>query len=57
MNTRVLEMVGNLSHYWYVAYPVSIIVLVLFYGIYISAPCFAWRALTDDEASVPVAAD
>jgi hypothetical protein len=57
MNARALEMVGTMSHYWYVAYPVSIIVLVVFYGVYIGAPCFAWRALTDDEASVPVAAD
>jgi hypothetical protein len=57
VNARTLEMVGTLSHYWYVAYPVSIIVLVLFYGIYIGAPSFAYRALSDDEASVPVTAD
>lgn len=57
LNARSIEMMGVIYHYWYLTYPAFIVVMVVFYGIYISAPCFAYRALTDDDASTPVAFD
>lgn len=57
MNVRTLEMMQAIYHYWYLTFPVFIVVVVLFYGAYIGASCFAWRALTEDGASGPVAAD
>jgi hypothetical protein len=57
MNARALEMMSAMYHYWYISYPLAIIFVVLFYGMGVGAQAFAYRALTDDEASAPVAAD
>jgi hypothetical protein len=57
LNARSVEMIQATYHYWYLTFPVSIVVMVVFYGAYVGAPCFAYRALTDGEASAPVAAD
>ena len=57
MNARAMELVGTMTHGWYLNYPVIIIVMVIFYGANIGAQCFAWRTLTEAETSNPVAAD
>jgi hypothetical protein len=57
INARSVEMVQAMYHYWYLTFPIAIVVMVLFYGAYIGAPCFAYRALTEGEASGPVTAD
>ena len=57
MNARTLEMMNVVSHYWYITYPLGIAVMVIFYGLCTGAQCFAYRALTDGETSVPVAGD
>ena len=57
INARMLEMIGAMNHYWYLSYPIFVVVMVVFYGVAVGAQCFGWRALTDGEASGPVAAD
>ena len=57
MNARMLEMIQGMYHYWYLTFPLFIVVIVLFYGAYVSAPCFAYQALIEGKASDPVAAD
>lgn len=57
MNARVLEMMNAATQYWYIIYPVTIAVMVVLYGLWTGAQSFAYSALTEDEASVPVAAD
>ena len=54
---RTVELISAMSHYWYLTYPVVIVVMVIFYGVNTGAQCFAWRALTESETSDPVAAD
>ncbi len=57
INARTVELVSAMSHYWYLTYPVVIVVMVIFYGVNTGAQCFAWRALTESETSDPVAID
>jgi hypothetical protein len=57
INARSVEMVGAIYRNWYLTFPIFVLVSVVFYGAGIGAQCFAWRALTEGEASVPVAAD
>lgn len=57
MNARTLEMMNGMNHYWYITYPLMIAVMVIFYGLCTGAQCFAYRALIEDDASAPVAAD
>jgi len=55
MHARMLEMMNAMYHYWYITYPLMIAVIVVFYGLCTGAQCFAYRALTEGEASAPVA--
>jgi hypothetical protein len=57
MNARMLEMMNMMYHYWYICYPITIAVIVVFYGISVGAQCFAYRTLTDGDALAPVAGD
>lgn len=57
LNARMLELMNGMNHYWYIAYPLTIAVVVVFYGLCTGAQCFAYRALTRGDTSVPVAAD
>jgi len=57
VNARSQELMNGMYHHWYITYPLMIAVMVVFYGLCTGAQCFAYRALTDDEASAPVAAD
>lgn len=57
MNARTLEMMNAASHYWYIIYPLAIAAMVIFYGLCTGAQCFAYRALTQEEALAPIASD
>jgi hypothetical protein len=57
LNTRMLEMMNANYHYWYITYPLGIAIMVVFFGLAMGGPCFAYRALTEGTASAPVAAD
>lgn len=57
INARVLEMMNAVSHYWFITYPLFIAIMVVFYGSIVGAQCFAYRALTEDEASAAIAFD
>ncbi|HVW72028.1 MAG TPA: hypothetical protein VHC39_00195 [Rhizomicrobium sp.] len=43
--------------YWYLIYPAWALLSVLVYGVSCAAQSFAYRTLTEGDASVPVAAD
>jgi hypothetical protein len=47
----------RMQHYWYLTYPLAGILGAIFYGLSCAAQAFAYRALTDGEASAPVAGD
>lgn len=51
MNVRSQAMTNAMYHNWYITYPVFLIVFILMYGIWVSAQCFAYRALTSDEVA------
>jgi hypothetical protein len=57
MNARMLEMINAVYHYWYISYPLTVAVMVVFYGLCTGAQCFAYRARVEGETSAPVAAD
>jgi hypothetical protein len=57
INARTMEMMNAMVHYWYVTYPLFIVIMVVFYGSAVGAQCFAYRALAEGEASAPIAAD
>ncbi len=54
INVRSQAMTNAMYHNWYIVYPAFLIVIVLAYGIWVGAQCFAWRAVT---GSAPVAGD
>jgi hypothetical protein len=56
-NARMMEMMNGMYDYWYIVYPLMIAVMVVLYGLCTGAQCFAYRALTEGEASAPVTAD
>jgi hypothetical protein len=43
--------------YWYIALPLLALLVILYIGAVCGAQAFAYRALTEDKASAPVAAD
>jgi hypothetical protein len=51
------EMLGTMLHYWYITYPLGLLWTAVYLGAIFGAQTFAYRALTEDEASAPVAAD
>jgi len=57
VNARMVEVMNTFHHYWYITYPLGIVFVVVFYGLAAGAQCFAYRALTEDKISVPIAAD
>ena len=57
VNARSAEMMNAIYSHWYIAYPLALIFVVVFYGLAVGAQCFAYRALTEGGASAPVAAD
>ncbi len=57
VNAQTLNMMNTMNHYWYITYPVGIAFMVVFYGLAVAAQCFAYRALTEDEASAAIAFD
>jgi hypothetical protein len=57
INARSAEMMNGIYSHWYIAYPLALVFVVVFYGLAVGAQCFAYRALTEGEASAPVAAN
>lgn len=57
VHERTLGLMNAMYHYWYVTYPITIVAVVILYGLCTGAQCFAYRSLTEGEASAPVAAD
>lgn len=57
VNARSVEMMNGVYSHWYIAYPLALVFVVVFYGLAVGAQCFAYRALTEGEASAPVATD
>jgi hypothetical protein len=57
LNANTLTMMNGIYHYWYISFPLTIAVMVVLYGMAVGAQCFAYRALTEGEASDPVAGD
>jgi hypothetical protein len=57
INARSAEMMNAIYSHWYIAYPLALVFVVVFYGLAVGAQCFAYRALTEGEASAPVAAN
>jgi hypothetical protein len=57
MNARSAEMMNGVYSHWYIAYPLALVFVVVFYGLAVGAQCFAYRKLTEGEASAPVATD
>jgi hypothetical protein len=55
LNAHMMAMINGIYRYWYLAYPTGAIVTIFFYGMAVSAQCFAYRAVT--EGSAPVAGD
>jgi len=51
------EMLGTMLHYWYITYPLGLVWMVIYLGTIFGAQTFAYRALTEDEGSAPVASD
>jgi len=51
------QMLGTMLHYWYITYPLGLVWMVIYLGTIFGAQTFAYRALTEDETSVPVATD
>lgn len=49
MNTRAAEMMTAFYVNWYITYPLTILVVAIFYGAAIGAQCFAYRNLTERE--------
>lgn len=48
---------SKLQKYWYLVYPVAALMSVFLYGLGCAAQSFAYRQLTQSEASNPVSAD
>ena len=57
INARSAEMMNAIYSHWYIAYPLALVFVVVFYGLAVGAQCFAYRALTEGKASAPVAAN
>jgi hypothetical protein len=55
MNAHVMGLIQQTYHYWYISYPAVIAFMVLFYGMAVGAPCFAYRTLAETDTSAPVA--
>ena len=55
INAQAMAMMAVVYRYWYIAYPVGIVFVVLFYGLAVGAPCFAYRRLTENDVSAPIA--
>jgi hypothetical protein len=52
-----IAMMQAMVNYWYIALPLLALLMIFYIAANCSAQVFAYRALTDDEASAPVAAD
>jgi hypothetical protein len=52
--SKILE---QFMTYWYITYPLGLIWWTIYIGIIFGAQTFAYRALTEAEASAPVATD
>jgi len=57
IHARSAEMMNAIYSHWYIAYPLALVFVVVFYGLAVGAQCFAYRALTEGEASAPIAAN
>lgn len=57
MSAHMMDISNSMAQYWYIAYPLFVTFMVVFYGSIVGAQCFAYRALTEDEASAAVAFD
>jgi hypothetical protein len=44
------EMLKRIRDYWYLVYPAYAVIAALFYGLICGAQCFAYRALTQEQA-------
>jgi len=56
MEWNIAILQAMVTH-WYIALPLAALLMVLYLGATCGAQAFAYRALTQDQASAPVAAD
>lgn len=43
------EMMLTMQHYWYIAYPLGVLVTLIFYGLIVGASAHAYRAVTHED--------
>lgn len=51
MQARQAMLTGEIYHYWYISFPLIVVLLVLFYGVGTGLQCFAYQSLTSDEVA------
>lgn len=49
INARSTEMMAAFYDNWYISYPLTVLLVAIFYGATIAAQCFAYRQLAQDE--------
>jgi len=49
-----VSLLGRMTDYWFIVYPVFGVIMVAFYGMLIGAQCFAYRALVPAETEADV---
>jgi hypothetical protein len=53
-NQHQRQMMQNSQGWWFITYPLGLLVSVVFYGIFTGASAFAYRALTASDSSAEV---
>jgi hypothetical protein len=48
------QMMANSQNWWFITYPLGLLVSVIFYGIFTGASAFAYRAVTASDSSAEV---
>ena len=49
MLARQTALTAGMYHYWYITFPLLVVIMVLFYGASAAAQGFSWRALTTSD--------
>ena len=53
-NQHQRQVIANSQNWWFITYPLGLLVTVIFYGIFTGASAFAYRALTASDNSAEV---
>lgn len=43
------QMMADMQRYWYIAYPLGLVVTLIFYGMFVGASAHAYRAVTHED--------